>query len=158
MKFEKAKKTNRRIRNAVWFNLFLTKLFLSLLKQPTMQTKTFRSNGGYAVLPDDLKLAQDAITLPEIQEIAKILAKYNLGIAMPHKHNAVSGAFEVLGDDEIQVESDLSVSFEKTNDIDENNYIPVGWVWKNNGLYSAMTCSTICEMVGDYHIKGHNKK
>jgi hypothetical protein len=109
-----------------------------------MQTKNIIKSNSYEILPPELQKAQDAIDLPEVQEMLKALAKYNLGIAMPHKHDAVTGAFQLMEENEIQVETDLQVSFVEETNIDMSNYVPVGWVWNDNGIKAEKKCYTCC--------------
>jgi hypothetical protein len=39
-----------------------------------------------ATLPKELRTAQEAIQLPEVQEMMRKLSVYNLGVFMPHMH------------------------------------------------------------------------
>jgi hypothetical protein len=117
----------------------------------------------YDLLPDGLKQAQDAIHLPEVQEILKKLAKYNLGIAMPHKHNEETGAFEMLPLDEMQVEKGMQVSFvDREEALMSQNSLSVGWIWKDDGISASMACYSQCtanssQTHGDGHISHHLK-
>ena len=44
-------------------------------------------------LPQALRTAQEAIHLPEVQEMLRRLAEYRLGIFMPHMHDEHTGEF-----------------------------------------------------------------
>ena len=81
-------------------------------------------------LPPQLKIAQEAINNPEVQEMIKKLAQFNLGVFMPHQHNQTTGDFEMLEDGMMQMENDLEVSFVPINNTAPNTFLPVGWVWK----------------------------
>ncbi len=96
-------------------------------------------------LPQCLLSAQEAIHLPEVQEMLHRLAAYRLGIYMPHMHDAQSGTFLPLADEVTQVESGLQVSFQPSAAIakEADRYLPVGWVWRDG----APATSAVCEMV-----------
>ena len=96
-------------------------------------------------LPQALRTAQDAIHLPEVQEMLRRLSEYKLGIFMPHMHDEHTGEFQPLPDDVMQVESGMEVSFQPTDDITNQpgRYLPVGWLWRAG----ASTPSAVCEMV-----------
>ena len=65
-----------------------------------------------AGLPAELQVAQGAIGLPEVQAMLRRLADFNLGIYMPHLHEDETGRFLPLPDGLIQVEDDLTVTFQ----------------------------------------------
>ena len=96
-------------------------------------------------LPQALRIAQDAIGLPEVQQMLRRLSEYNLGIFMPHMHDEQTGEFRALPDDVMQVESALGVSFQATEEIAKHTdqFLPVGWTWRAG--VSAPTAA--CEMV-----------
>ena len=112
-------------------------------------------------LPAQLKVAQESINNPDVQEMIKKLATFNLGVFMPHQHNQESGNFEVLEDGMMQMENDLQVSFLSKKEANPNTYLPVGWVWQNNGLTESATCTFGCNLVTSpttgavVHIKQH---
>src|SRR5580704_7793447 len=84
-----------------------------------------------AGLPPELRKAQEAMFLPEIRQILKKLAEYNLGVCMPHKHNEETGRFETLPDEVVQVERALTVTFEPATALkDRASYVPVAWMWQ----------------------------
>jgi hypothetical protein len=96
-------------------------------------------------LPQELSRAQSAINLPEVQEMLQKLSAFNLGIFMPHRHEDETGAFEVLPQGIIQLEDGLRVSFVEEHTIaDPESYVPVGWVWNNNGAVSSAMCVMRC--------------
>ena len=103
-----------------------------------------RSAGG---LPQALRTAQEAIHLPEVQEMLRRLSEYRLGICMPHMHDGQTGEFQPLPDDVMQVESGLEVSFQPTEEIAKqtDRYLPVGWFWRAG----VSTPLAVCEMVRD---------
>lgn len=105
------------------------------------------SQGSAVGLPPDLTIAQQAIGLPEVQEILRRLAEFKLGIFMPHSHDEHTGDFQALPDEVIQVESGLAVSFQASEEIasQPDRFLPVGWCWRAG----AATVSAACEMVQD---------
>ena len=96
-------------------------------------------------LPQTLKAAQDAMHLPEVQEMLERLSKYKLGVFMPHTHDEKTGGFQPLADDVIQVESGLQVTFKPTEEIanQSDRFLPVAWFWRAG----AMSVAAACEMV-----------
>lgn len=103
------------------------------------------SQGSAGGLPQALRTAQEAIHLPEVQEMLRRLSEYKLGIFMPHRHDEQTGEFQLLPDEVIQVESGLEVSFQPTEKIasQADHFLPVGWFWRAG----AATPVAVCEMV-----------
>ncbi len=103
------------------------------------------SQGSAHGLPQALRTAQEAIHLPEVQEMLRRLSEYRLGIFMPHMHDEQTGEFQLLPDEVTQVESGLEVSFQPTEEIatQTDRFLPVAWVWRAG----ASTPSAVCEMV-----------
>ena len=103
------------------------------------------SQGSARCLPQALRTAQEAIHLPEVQEMLRRLSEYKLGIFMPHMHDEQTGEFQPLPDEVTQVESGLEVSFQPTEEIanQAERFLPVGWFWRAG----ASTPSAVCEMV-----------
>ena len=103
------------------------------------------SRGSARGLPHALKTAQEAIHLPEVQEMLRRLSEYKLGIFMPHMHDEQTSEFQPLPDEVTQVESGLEVSFQPTEEIanQTDRFLPVGWFWRAG----ASTPSAVCEMV-----------
>ena len=95
-------------------------------------------------LPPALRIAQEAISLPEVQEMLRRLSKFKLGIFMPHMHDEQTGEFRPLQDDVTQVESSLQVSFHRAKQISDqtSRFLPVGWCWRD-GVAEA---TSVCEM------------
>ena len=100
-----------------------------------------RTNG----LPQALTTAQQAIHLPEVQEMLRRLSEFKLGIFMPHRHDEQTGEFQALPDEVVQVESGLEVSFQAKKKIanQTDRFLPVAWIWGAD----APTPSAVCEMV-----------
>ena len=98
-------------------------------------------------LPQALRTAQEAIHLPEVQEMLRRLSEYKLGVFMPHMHDEHTGEFQALPDEVMQVESGLKVSFQRTEELanQTDRFLPVGWVWRAG----ASTPSAVCEMVSE---------
>jgi hypothetical protein len=105
------------------------------------------SGGNTCGLPPALRTAQEAIHLPEVQEMLRRLSEYKLGIFMPHMHDEQTGEFNLLSDEVMQVESGLEVSFQLTEAISNQSdrFLPVGWIWRAD----ASTPVVLCEMVRD---------
>ena len=105
------------------------------------------SQGSACCLPQALRTAQEAIHLPEVQEMLRRLSEYQLGIFMPHMHDEQTGEFQPLPDEVIQVESGLVVSFQSTQEIanQTDRFLPVGWLWRAG----AANPMAVCEMVSE---------
>ena len=105
------------------------------------------SQGNALDLPHALKLAQDAMNFPEVQEMLRTLSAYGLGVFMPHRHDEQTGEFQPLPDQLVQVESGLEVSFRPVEQIagQTDSFLPVGWIWRAG----SATPSAVCEMVRD---------
>ena len=105
------------------------------------------SQASAMALPQALKIAQEAIHFPEVQEMLRRLSEYQLGIFMPHKHDEETGGFKALPDGVMQVESDLEVSFKPMQEVvsQGDRFLPVGWVWRAGASSPAL----VCEMVWD---------
>ena len=103
------------------------------------------SKGSDRGLPQALRTAQEAINLPEVQEMLRRLSEYKLGIFMPHMHDEQTGEFRPLPDKVMQVESGLEVSFKPAGQIADHTdrFLPVGWFWRDG----ASTPLAVCEMV-----------
>ncbi|MDP2031432.1 MAG: hypothetical protein Q8K12_17500 [Thiobacillus sp.] len=118
------------------------------------------SQGSTGGLPQALRTAQEAIHLPEVQEMLRRLSEYKLGIFMPHIHDEQTGEFQPLPDEVMQVESALEVSFQPTHEIanQTDRFLPVGWFWRAG----ASAPSAVCEMIweqgqGDTERNGKHK-
>ena len=98
-------------------------------------------------LPLGLISAQEALNLPEVQSMLQRLSEYQLGIFMPHMHDEQTGAFQLLADDVVQVESGLEVSFKAAKEIaiQKNSFLPVGWFWRADQSMPV----AVCEMVSN---------
>lgn len=95
-------------------------------------------------LPDALRTAQAAMNLPEVRQMLRSLSKYQLGICMPHMHDAATGDFQALAEGIVQVEAGLEVSFRPPQEIhaQPGRYLPVAWAWQAG----AVTTVAACEM------------
>lgn len=102
------------------------------------------SQGSARELPQALRTAQEAIHLPEVQEMLRRLSEYKLGIFMPHMHDEQTGEFQPLPAEVMQVESGLEVSFQPAEEIanQTDRFLPVGWFWRAG----ALTPAAVCEM------------
>ena len=108
-------------------------------------TTTNVSQGSVSGLPQALRTAQEAIHLPEVQEMLRRLSEFNLGIFMPHMHDEQTGEFQPLPDEFTQVESGFEVSFQSTEEIAKqaDRFLPVGWFERAG----ASAPFAVCEMV-----------
>jgi hypothetical protein len=101
-----------------------------------------------ASLPKELRTAQEAIQLPEVQEMMRKLSVYNLGVFMPHMHDT-SGRFQPSSEKFVQVEKGMRVSFAPIEEIEKENeerYLPTGWVWIANVPTPVARCAQVCEV------------
>ena len=96
-------------------------------------------------LPESMRIAQGAVKTQEVQEIMKQLAKYNLGVCMPHMH-VREGEFAELPADIISLEQ--KSAFIPTSDADPVNTLPVAWRWQNNAVIIAGSCHIIRKRCG----------
>jgi hypothetical protein len=114
-------------------------------RRRTIMTIANVSQGSACGLPQSLRTAQEAIHLPEVQEMLRRLSEYRLGIFMPHMHDEQTGEFQPLPDEVMQVESGLEVTFRPTEEIanQTDRFLPVGWFWRAG----ASTPMAVCEMV-----------
>ena len=103
------------------------------------------SRGSLCGVPEALGLAQEAIYLPDVQDMLRRLSEYGLGVFMPHMHDERTGEFQPLPEQVIQVESDLTTSFQRAEDVlsQADRYLPVGWFWRAG----AARPTAVCEMV-----------
>ena len=110
-------------------------------------TKATISQASAIDLHRALRHAQEAIHVPEVQEMLRRLSEFKLGIFMPHMHDEKTGEFRVLPDEVMQVESGLEVTFKGTEEIarQPDRFLPVGWVWRAG----AASPASACEMVWD---------
>jgi hypothetical protein len=114
-------------------------------EQESIMTIANVSQGSASGLPQALRTAQDAIHLPEVQDMLRRLSEYKLGIFMPHMHDEHTGEFRPLPEEVTQVESGLEVSFQPADEIasQADRFLPVGWFWRAG----APTPVAACEMV-----------
>jgi len=118
------------------------------------------SQGSTGGLPQALRIAQEAIHLPEVQEMLRRLSEYKLGIFMPHRHDEQTGEFQPLPDEVIQVESGLAVSFQLSEEIanQTDRFLPVGWFWRADASAPVAVCEMVWdEIAGDTERYGKHK-
>ena len=98
-------------------------------------------------IPPALRRAQTAMQLPEVQAMLRRLSEFDLGIFMPHRHDELTGDFQPLPDDVLQVESGCKVSFQKRDEITRQTtrFMPVAWRWVDGALATAATCEMVTE-------------
>jgi len=112
-------------------------------------------------LPSELQKAQDALQLPEVQDMLKRLANHNLGICMPHMHDDRTGEFKVLPPELVQVEDGLRVNFFPAAEVEQpDRYVPVAWIWHDDGVRAATKCVQKCAKNpgSTMHTSGHHSE
>ena len=110
-----------------------------------MTTISNVSRGTGSGLPQALRTAQEAIHLPEVQEMLRRLAEHNLGVFMPHMHGEGSGELKPLPDHLMQVESGLEVSFQSAEGQANltDRFLPVGWFWRGGAPAPVVACEMV---------------
>ena len=118
------------------------------------------SQGSARGLPQALRTAQEAIHLPEVQEMLRRLSEYKLGIFMPHMHDEQTGEFQPLPDEVMQVESGLEVSFQPTEEIanQTDRFLPVGWFWRAGASTPVAACEMVFRRKGPRRYRRRNVK
>jgi hypothetical protein len=86
-----------------------------------------------------MRTTSSALENDEVKEAARILAKYDLGICLPHIHDQSSGTILPLPAGIVACERDLRVSFESVECLSET-MLPVAWRWTANGLEPCASC------------------
>ncbi len=119
-------------------------------------TTAFDTQRNTTGLPPALRTAHTAMQSPEVQDMLRRLSTYGLGICMPHMHDEVSGDFQLLPNELIQVEAGLEVSFLPTAEINKQagRFLPVAWVWRD-GMSMP---SSVCEMVQYEDAPGNDER
>jgi hypothetical protein len=88
--------------------------------------------------------AAAAVALPEVQELIKKLAQYNLGAYALHMHDA-NGTVQTLPPSTIVVEKDAQISFVDEGSISatqRDGLAPVGWRYSNGELRVFARCNS----------------
>lgn len=109
-----------------------------------MTTANF-SQANTRGMPPELRRAQAAIHLPEVQAMLQRLSEYDLGIFMPHQHDERTGEFEPLPENVMQVESGCKVSFKSAEEIvnQTDRFLPVAWRWREGAASPASACEMV---------------
>lgn len=96
-------------------------------------------------LPPRIRAAQAAIQFPEVQEMLRRLAEYDLGVCMPHMHDELTGNFATLPAGIVQVESGLKVSFDSSDKaaMQTERFLPVGWAWRGGKSVPVAACEMV---------------
>ncbi|MFE2117256.1 hypothetical protein ACFXAY_28175 [Streptomyces microflavus] len=87
-------------------------------------------------LPPSMLDAQRAIQTPEVQNMIKELAKYNLAVSMPHMHT--SGDFQEQPSDIVQVE--VKSDFLPAEQVEALGTLPVSWRWHEDRVIVSGSC------------------
>jgi len=124
-------------------------------KEESIMTIVTMSPATASGLPHALKTAQDAMQLPEVQEMLRRLSDYQLGIFMPHMHDEVGGAFRQLPEGMLQVESGLEVSFQAAEVIanQPSRFLPVAWTWQAGAPAPLAVCEMVNGQTADHKMK-----
>ena len=103
----------------------------------------------------EIESAFDAIKTKEVQDIIKQLAKFNLGVCVPHMHSS-SFDFAALPEDVVQVEEDCKVSWVPRGGLETSpGAISVAWRWHDDGIHAAAKCIAVCSP--NLKKEGHKK-
>ncbi len=79
----------------------------------------------------DLQRAMNFVNSPEVQELARKLARYGLAVGLPHMHDD-DGKLIPLPIDQVAYEDDLQVSFRRSDDPIVDAAAAVMWRWDEN--------------------------
>jgi hypothetical protein len=86
--------------------------------------------------------AHEAVLKGEIEEVSRVLAKYNLGICVPHMHDE-TGEIVPLPVGVVSCERNLRVSFEESALVEAQNMESVAWRWNGVSLETCGSCCTV---------------
>ena len=106
--------------------------------------------------------AQQAMELPEVQEMGRRLSAYGLGVSMPHMHDD-KGDLVPMPEGIVQVEGDdLRASFvpaDQVTDTPEQQYVTVGWRWseKTRSMSGTVHCPMKKDANGKWYHPGATK-
>jgi hypothetical protein len=89
-----------------------------------------------------IRSAREALSTREIEEVSRVLAKYNLGICVPHMHDEDTGEIVTLPPGIISCERNLKVSFEDSATVKAHSTEPVAWRWNGCTLEVCASCCT----------------
>jgi len=87
-------------------------------------------------LPQSMLKAQQAINLPEVQEMIQRLGEYNLAVFMPHMH--LTGDFQDQPADIVQVE--VKSEFHSAREVVAMGVLPVSWRWHEGAVIVNGSC------------------
>lgn len=105
---------------------------------------TIASSAARLKISPEIRDALAAINTSEVQDIIKRLAKFNLGVCVPHMHLADID-FAPLPDDAIQVEEDCQVRWVSRSDVEAMpDSVAVAWRWLDDGVRAAAKCIAVC--------------
>jgi hypothetical protein len=111
-----------------------------------MSDKTLEASAAATDMAPEVRQAIEAVNLPEVQDLIRQLAKYNLAVCVPHMHTRQQG-FAALPADTVQVEQNCQVRWERAT-TDANrltpNAVAVGWRWVDDSTPPHMVCWKIC--------------
>jgi hypothetical protein len=98
-----------------------------------------------AELPESMRIAQRAIETKEVRSIMEQLARYNLGVCMPHMHIR-EGEFSELPPDMISLEQQSD--FIPATQADPVTTLPVAWRWEKGVVIIAGSCHILRKRCG----------
>jgi len=91
------------------------------------------------MLPEEMRRAQEAVDSVEVQELARQLADFNLGVCMPHMHEG--GEFVAIPDGTVQVE--VKSDFVSSTSSEAQATLPVSWRWGADGMTVVGSCHVL---------------
>lgn len=119
-----------------------------------MSIQTANAVMANMTMAPEIALAMQAVDLPEVKDMMRRLAAFNLGVCIPHMHRPDLD-FDVLPEDTVQIEEDCRVRWVARSDHELNGgSIPVAWRWSDNGAVPAVKCIQTCS---PHPKKGHKK-
>jgi len=91
--------------------------------------------------------AVESVNLPEVKNLIKELAKFGLGVTVPHMHQEDSPfTFDPLPSGMVQIENEQVVSFVPSTEATDHA-LPVSWRWNGEGVEVVAGCEgegTMC--------------
>ena len=88
-------------------------------------------------LPEEMRVAQRAIESPEVREIIRRLAVYNLGVVMPHMH-VRQGTFVPMPSGTVALEN--KTDFVPESESAAQYALPVAWRWADGDVEVVGSC------------------
>ena len=122
-----------------------------------MSTASTDAIASTTSIAPEIQRAREAIDLPEVREMLKRLAEFNLGVYIPHMHRPDLD-FAALPADTVQVEQGGRVRWISRAELYLlPNSVQVAWRWVDNGVTCGAECIQTCSWNADKgsHYKDH---